>query len=106
LLESFIGGLAAQAAVGAVVVVEVLPLPQLVVEDLGVVDHHPVQELVELLVVDAMGALDFAVEPRGPGFDVVVADASVQQVVMEQGLELSPVICLDDLDPERSRSST
>jgi hypothetical protein len=33
LLESFIGRLAAQAAVGAVVVVEVLPLPQLVVED-------------------------------------------------------------------------
>jgi hypothetical protein len=73
------------------VVVEVLPLAQLVVEDLGVVDHHPVQELVELLVVDAVRALDFAVEPRGPGLDVVVADASVQQVVMEQGLELSPV---------------
>jgi hypothetical protein len=32
LLESFIGRLAAQAVVGAVVVVEVLPLPQLVVE--------------------------------------------------------------------------
>jgi hypothetical protein len=42
LLESLIGGLAAKTAVRAVVVVEVLPLPQLVVEDLGVVDHHAV----------------------------------------------------------------
>jgi hypothetical protein len=75
LLESFIGGLAVEAAVGAVVVVEVLPFPQLVVEHLGVVDHHPVQQLVELLGVDAMGALDLAIQPRGAGLDVVVADA-------------------------------
>jgi hypothetical protein len=64
LLESLIGGLAAQATVGAVVVVEVLPLPQLVVEDLGVVDHHPVQQLVELLSIDPVGALDLAIQPR------------------------------------------
>ena len=83
------------------VVVEVLPLAQLVVEDLGVVDHHPVQELVELLGVDAVGALHLAIQPRGPGLDVVVADALVQQVVVEAGLELGAVVGLDDLDPER-----
>ena len=77
LLESFIGRLAAEAAVGAVVVVEVLPLPQLVVEDLGVVDYHPVQQLVELLGVDAMGPLDLAIQPWRARLDVVVADASV-----------------------------
>jgi hypothetical protein len=58
-----------------VVVVEVLPLAQLVVEDLGVVDHDPVEQAVELLGVDAVGALDLAVEPRRAGLDVDVADA-------------------------------
>ena len=57
------------------VVVEVLPLLELVVEDLGVVDHHAVQEAVELLGVDAVGALDLAIEPRRPRLDVDVADA-------------------------------
>jgi hypothetical protein len=49
-----------------VVVVEVLPLAQLVVEDLGVVDHRAVQQLVELLGVDAVGSLDLAAGPRLP----------------------------------------
>src|SRR5829696_9323898 len=75
LLESLIGRLAVQAAVGPVIVVEVLPLAQLVVEELGVVDHHPVQQAVELLDIDAMGALDLAVESRGAGLDVDMADA-------------------------------
>ena len=52
---------------GAVVVVEVLPLAELVVEELGVVDHDAVQEAVELLGVDAVGALDLAIQPRRPG---------------------------------------
>ena len=99
LLESLVGGLAAQAAVRTMVVVEVLPLAQLVVEDPGVVDHHPVQELVELLGVDPVGALDLAVQPRCPGLDVVVADALVQQVVVEAGLELGAVEFLTGVKP-------
>jgi hypothetical protein len=91
LLESLIGRLAAQAAVGAVVVVEVLPLAQLVVEDLGVVDHHPVQQLVELLGVNAVRALHLAIQLRRPRLDVVMADALVQDVIVEQGLELGAV---------------
>jgi hypothetical protein len=86
--------------VGAVVVVEVLPCAELVVEELGVVDHHAVQEPVELLGVDAVGALDLAVEPRRAGLDVAMADAFVQDVPVEAGAELDPVVGLDDLDPE------
>jgi hypothetical protein len=66
-----------------VVVVEVLPLAELVVEELGVVDHDPVQEAVELFGVDAVGALDFAVEPGRAGLDVDMADAFVQDVPVE-----------------------
>jgi hypothetical protein len=87
--------------VGAVVVVEVLPLPQLVVEDLGVVDHHSVQQLVELLGVDAVGPLHLAVEPGRAGLDVDMADAFVQDMPVEAGAELGAVVGLDDLDPKR-----
>jgi hypothetical protein len=69
--------------VGSVVVVEVLPLAELVVEDLGVIDHDAVEQAVELLGVDAVGALDLAVEPRRVGLDVDVADALVQDVPVE-----------------------
>src|SRR5829696_8405604 len=95
LLESFIGRLAAEAAVGPVVVVEVLPLAELVVEELGVVDHDPVQEAVELFAVDAVGALDLAVEPGRPGLDVDMADAPIQDMPVEAGTELNPVVGLD-----------
>ena len=45
------------------VVVVVLPLLELVVEDLGVVDDGAVEEPVELLGVDAVGSFDLAVQP-------------------------------------------
>jgi hypothetical protein len=85
---------------GPVVVVEVLPLAQLVVEELGVVDHDPVQEPVELLGVDAVGALDLAVEPRGAGLDVDMANAPVEGMPVEAGAELDTVVGLDDLHAE------
>ena len=50
-----------------VVIVVVLPLAQLVVEEVNVIgDAVLVQELVELLVVDAVGPLNLAVEKRRP----------------------------------------
>ena len=101
MLESFIGCLAVEAAVGSVVVGEVLPLAELVVEELGVVDREPVQEAVELFGIDAVGALDLAVEPWGSGSDVAMADAFVQHLPVEAGAELDAVVGLDDLDPER-----
>jgi hypothetical protein len=86
--------------VGTVVVVEVLPLAELVVEDLGVVDHHPLQEPVELLGINAVGPFDLAVEPWGAWLDVDMAGAPVQDVPVEAGAELGPVVGLDDLHPE------
>jgi len=77
--------------VGAVEVVEVLPLLELVVEELGVVDHDAVEHSVELFGVDAVGSLDLAVEPGGGGADVDVADASVEDVPVEGALELGAV---------------
>ena len=48
-----------------------------------------------------MRSLDFAVEPRGGGLDVGVADAAVHDVPVEAGLELGAVVGLDRLDSER-----
>jgi hypothetical protein len=72
--QALVGGLAAEAAMGAMVVVEVLPFLDLVVEQLCVVDEDAFELAVELLGVDAVGAFDFAVEARCGGLDVDVAD--------------------------------
>jgi hypothetical protein len=45
-----------------------------------------------------VGPLHLAVEPRGPGLDVDVADAGIQDVVVELRSELGPVVGLDHLD--------
>jgi hypothetical protein len=76
---------------GSVEVVEVFPLLQSVVEQLGVVDHHTLEHPVELLGVDAMRAFDLTVEPRGRPPDIHVADPSIQNVVVELRTELGPV---------------
>jgi hypothetical protein len=85
--------------VGSVVVVEVLPLAELVVKELSVVDHHPVQEAVELLGVDSMRALDLAVEPGRSWLDVDMADALVQDMPVEAGAELGAVEFLTGVKP-------
>jgi hypothetical protein len=87
--------LSVEAAVGPVEVVEVFPLLQAVVEELGVVDDDSVEHPVELFFVDVMRSLDLAVEPGGGGFDVDVADSPVQDVVVELGGELGAVVGLD-----------
>src|ERR671925_2076938 len=76
---------------GAIEVVEVLPLLQLLVEDLGRVDDHAVEKSVELLGVDPVRSLHLAVEPGRLRLDVGVADASVEKVPMEGALELGAV---------------
>ena len=65
------------------VVVVVLPLLQLLGEDVGVVDHLALEESVELFGVDAVGSFYFAVEPWCAGFDADVVDAFVEQVLVE-----------------------
>src|SRR6266498_6016843 len=99
--ESLIRSLAAEPAVRSVEVVEVLPLLQAVVEESGVVDDHSFEHPVELLLVDPVGPLNLAVQPRGLGLDVDMADAGVQDVVVELRLELRTVVGLDHLDLER-----
>ena len=88
LLETFVGSLAAEAAVGAMVVVAVLPLAQLVVEDLGVVDDDARQEPLELLVVDPVRACGLPVQPRCTGVYVGVTDAFVEDVEVEGRLRV------------------
>ena len=60
---------------GPVVVVVVLPFLEFLVEQAGVVLDDTVEQPVELFGVDAVGALDFPVEPRRRRADVDVADA-------------------------------
>ncbi len=60
---------------GPVVVVVVLPFAQLLVEEVDIVaDAVLVEQLVELLVVDAVRAFDLAVEARRSRPDVDVPD--------------------------------
>jgi hypothetical protein len=66
------------------VIVVVLPLPQLLVEQMDVVgDPLLVEQLVELFVVDAMGSLDLAIEVRCPRPDVGMAEVQAFHVPME-----------------------
>jgi len=77
--------------VGSVEVVVVLPLLELVVEDLGVVDDGPVEESVELFGVDAVGTLNLAVQAGRSGLDVAVTDAFVEQVVVDDEPNSGPL---------------
>jgi hypothetical protein len=88
LTEALVGCLAVQSAVRAVVVVVVLPFLQLVGEEVGVVDDLALEELVELLRVDAVGSLHLAVQPGGTGFDLDVVNAFVEQVPVKRRTEL------------------
>jgi hypothetical protein len=48
-----------------------------------------------------VGPFHLAVGPWGGGLEVDVAGAVVQDLPVEAGAELGPVVGLDDLDPER-----
>ena len=85
---------------GSVEVVEGLPFLEFVVEELGVVDDDAFEHSVELFLVDAVRAFDFSVESWCGGLDVDVADAAVEDVPVEAGLELGAVVGLDHLDLE------
>jgi hypothetical protein len=83
--------------VRTMVIVVVLPLAQLLVEEMDVVrDPLLVQELVELLRINPMGSFDFAVEARRPWTNVHMSDVSRLQMPMKLRLELRPVVGLDD----------
>jgi hypothetical protein len=73
------------------VVVEVPPFGEFVVEQLRAVDDEALELAVELFGVDAEGALDFAVQPRGSGLDLDVPDAAVGLDSMTQHRILVPL---------------
>jgi len=87
--------------VGSVEVVEVLPLLQLVVEKLSIVDDHSLEHPVELFFVDAVGSFHLPVKSWGGRFDVDVSDTAIEDVVVELGLELGTVVGSNHLDTER-----
>ena len=63
--------MAVQRSVLAMVIVVVLPFTQLLVEQVDVVaDAVLVEELIELLVIDAMRPLDLAIEVGCPRADI------------------------------------
>jgi hypothetical protein len=87
---------------GTRVIVVVLPLPQFVVEQVNVVGRAAlVQELVELLVVDPMGAFDFAIEMRRRWPDVDMADIQALHMPVELRLKLGAIVGLNDMDAKR-----
>ncbi len=78
-------------------VVVVLPFAELLVEQPYVVVYAAfVEELVELLVVRAVRALDLAVEPGCAWPDVDVLDVEVSQVPMKLRLKLRAVVRLNN----------
>jgi hypothetical protein len=87
------------------VIVVILPLTQLLVKQVDIVaDAVLVEQLVELLVVDAMGAFHLPVETRGPRPDVHVPDVSRLEVLVELRLELGAVVGLHHVDAKRQTS--
>lgn len=62
---------------------------------------HAAQHPVELLGVDAVRALDRAVQARRRRLDLDVLDALVEDLPGELGLELRTVVGLDPQDLER-----
>ncbi len=81
------------------IVVVVLPFLEFLVERTDVAEDDTVEQAVELFGVDAVGAFDLAVEPRGGGTDVDMTDALVEQVPVKRRLELGSVAFLTDVKP-------
>ena len=90
-----------------VVIVVVLPLAQLLIEQVYVVGYAvSIQQLVELLIVDAMRPFDFAVQVRCPRADINMPNVLRFGVPVKLCLELRTVVGLDDVYAEQSRCRT
>jgi hypothetical protein len=69
----------------------VLPLSQLLGEEVGVVDDLALGDVVELFGVDAVGSFHFAVQPWRARFDADVVDAFVEQIPVKRGAEFGAI---------------
>src|SRR5688572_25095066 len=84
------------------VIVVILPLTEFVVKQVDVIaDAILIEQLIKLLVVDAVRALDFAVQPRRSWSDVHVANVLRLEMPVEFGLEFGAVVSLDDEHSKR-----
>ena len=87
---------------GPVVIVVVFPLLQFFIKQLNIVCNPTVvQQLVKLLIVHAMRALDFPIEMRRAWPDVDVPNVLGFEMPMELGLKFGPIVGLYDMDPKR-----
>jgi hypothetical protein len=81
-----------QRALRAMVVVVVLPLPQLVIEQVDIVaDARRIQQRAKLLVIDPMRSLDLAVEMRRPWADVDVPDVQALEMPVKRDWNSAPL---------------
>jgi len=55
------GGLPPERGMGPVIVIEVLPFPQLFVEQARFIDHDALEHPIELLIVHPVAPFDFPV---------------------------------------------
>ena len=79
-------------------IIKLLPLIQFLVQIYIVL---VTQQLIELLLVGAVRALDLAVELRRPRFDIRVSNTQIFNVPMELCLEFVTTIGSDLLDTKR-----
>ncbi len=79
-------------------IIKLLPLIQFLVQVYIVL---VTQQLIELLLVGAVGALDLAVELRCPRFDIRMSDTQIFNMPMELRLEFMTTIGSDLLDSKR-----
>ncbi|MDJ0105514.1 hypothetical protein QM646_03800 [Rhodococcus erythropolis] len=73
----------------SIVVVVVFPLLESLDEEVRIVDDFTFEQSVELVGIDAMRVLDFAVQVRGSGTDLDVSGAHVEEVPVERRAEYS-----------------
>ena len=84
------------------VIVVVLPLAQLLVEQVDVVgDSVLVEELVELLIVDPVRSFDLAVQMRCPWTDAHVSNVQGVESPVKVRQKLRAIVGLHDLHRER-----
>ena len=89
--QALIGAVSTQSGVRAFIVVEVLPLLELVVEATCIFNHDTLEQAVELFLINAVRAFDFAIETRCLGLDIDVRDTQVLDMPVELGTELRTV---------------
>jgi hypothetical protein len=77
---------------GPLVIVKVLPLLELLIKELCVVNDNPFEHPIELFLVDPMAPFDLSIKPRSPGFDINMVDAFIQHMPVELALKLRAVI--------------